>query len=201
MDFRDQPFVNSSAVKFKSSNRIWLGYFQNRDFISPIESVFRREILDVIEMKSEAQQEFEKLKEYEVIHIRQGDTKSPTNMKRVGVLDNTYYKRNLSQISDYRHRLVVTDDVEGAKEVLKGIKVDDIYGPDKLDAWESLSLMARSRRVIAANSTFSWWGGFLAIASGAEVIIPKPFFKSAELETNGAFKYPGFIETFSSFLE
>jgi Glycosyl transferase family 11 len=201
MDFRDQPFVNSSAVKFNGSNCMWLGYFQNYDFISPIENVFRSEILKVIEMKSGEEKEFDKLKEYEVIHIRQGDTKSPTNMKRVGVLDHTYYKRNLSQLSDYRHRLVVTDDVEGAREVLKGIKVDDIYGPDKLDAWESLSLMARSRRLIVANSTFSWWGGFLAIASGAEVVIPKPFFNSAELETNGAFKYPGFTETFSSFLE
>ena len=137
----------------------------------------------------------------EVIHIRQGDTTTSENKKRVGVLSDTFYKNILSRNSELSYRVVITDDVEGAKQVLHGISVDAIFGPRELDPWQSLYLMAHSKRLIMANSTFSWWGGFLALLKGAEVIIPEPFFNSPELDTRGALNYPGFATTKSHFVE
>ena len=200
-DYRRQPLLHPTEIDFSKRSKVFVGYFQNEAFIRPIEDVMRTEILSVLTNRLSVELRSRIPEGVEVIHVRQGDTKSPTNMRRVGILDRVFYRNVLGNVSDYRSRLVVTDDVEGARDVLDGVPVDYIYGPNDLDPWESLFLMAQAKRLVMANSTFSWWGGFLALKNDAEVVIPKPFFVSAELQSEGALKYPGFIEQTSSFMQ
>ena len=200
-DFRGQPFISREKMGKTSAKNTYLGYFQNIEFIKPIAETIHREITQVLEAKEKKLPLFTEQRNIEVIHIRQGDTNSPVNKKRVGILNRDFYERILRRRTGFGCRIVVTDDVEGAKRVLQGIEVDCIYGPDDLDPWQSLSVMTNATRLVVANSTFSWWGGFLALRNEAEVIIPKPFFISSELDTRGALKYPGFMEAESSFIQ
>ena len=198
-DYRNQPFIDPKDIDFSSSKANYLGYFQNKAFVQPIGSILFNEFF--LELSNRVKTSIGHSTDVEVIHIRQGDTNTPANKKRVGVLSETFYKNILSRNSELSHRVVITDDVEGAKQVLQGISVDEIFGPRELDPWQSLHLMAQSKRLIMANSTFSWWGGFLALFKGAEVIIPEPFFNSPELDTRGALNYPGFSTAKSHFVE
>lgn len=198
-DYRNQPFIDPTDVDFSSTKSNYLGYFQNKAFVQPIQSILFNEFF--LELSNRVKTSIGHSTDMEVIHIRQGDTNTPANKKRVGVLSETFYKNILSRNSELSHRVVITDDVEGAKQVLQGISVDEIFGPRELDPWQSLHLMAQSKRLIMANSTFSWWGGFLALFKGAEVIIPEPFFNSPRLDTRGALNYPGFSTTKSYFIE
>lgn len=201
LDCRAKPFISPFEIKNPEKYDKFLGYFQNLAFIKPAESILLDEIHEVLSKRTDIESKIGLLENTEVIHVRQGDTNSINNKKRVGILSSTFYRRLIGKRKSFQRRLVVTDDIEGAREVLREIKVDHIYGTDELDPWETLSLMAKSKRLITANSTLSWWGGFLALANGAEVIIPKPFFINPELETDGVLKYPGFSEFKSEFVE
>jgi len=46
--------------------------------------------------------------------------------------------------------------------------------------------------MISANSTLSWWGGYLALKRGAASFIPYPWFKNWTPEVGSAFNFPGF---------
>ncbi len=200
-DYRKQPFLYPKEVDLLKRGKVFVGYFQNEAFVRPIDNVMRTELLSVLSNRLSVELKSRIPEGAEVIHVRQGDTKSLANMRRVGILDKFFYRNVLGKVSDCRSRLVVTDDIEGARDVLNGVPVDHIYGPNDMDPWESLFLMAKAKRLVIANSTFSWWGGFLALKNDAEVVIPKPFFVGAELQTEGALKYPGFIEKSSSFMQ
>ena len=49
------------------------------------------------------------------------------------------------------------------KKLIKNKKYNLILG-DKLcsTAWESIVIMSQAKYVVASNSTFSWWGGYLS---------------------------------------
>jgi hypothetical protein len=67
-----------------------------------------------------------------------------------------------------------------------------------LNVYQALAVMGRSSRLFTANSTLSWWGGFLAEGQGGNVVIPNPFFKNTQPAPGNAFQFPNF-ETLPSF--
>ena len=52
--------------------------------------------------------------------------------------------------------------------------------------------MTRGGTLVTANSTFSWWGGRLALAGGAKVYIPSPWLNNPKIEVKDAFEHPDF---------
>lgn len=200
IDLRHSPFINPQEIEIDNSKNCYIGYFQNKEYVIFSEAELESEIRKVLLFKQTVNEKTLKFQNAEVIHIRQGDTNTEFNRKRVGILDSSYYQDLLGNTNSSRLRIVLTDDLEGARKILNGIKVDCIIGPEDLNPWESLQVMAQCQRLIAANSTFSWWGGFLASKKGAEVVIPKPFFVSPQLAMGDSLKYPGFDESPSSFI-
>lgn len=116
---------------------------------------------------------------YQVIHIRKGDYL--TTDTSYGVLSADYYLRNLGT---EKFSVVVTDDLDGAQEIVGRIRPDFVFTPRNSTAWETLKIMQHSNRLIMANSTLSWWGGFLASRRGSEVISPNPFYSDLDDRTN-----------------
>lgn len=78
----------------------------------------------------------------EVIHIRQGDTMTPQNIKRVGLLSSKYYEQILEKKSNLL-RIVVTDDLVGARKTLCNLDIDLWFGPKDLNAVQAWTLMSR----------------------------------------------------------
>lgn len=189
-----EPFT---ILPVSRASELYFGYFQNSSMVYELADTLIPELLFCLENRELTKLE-KQLEGSEVIHIRQGDTKTPKNLERVGVLDSLYY----SNLPERRStsRVVVTDDVLGAKAILGNQDVDGFYGPEQLDVISSLRVMARSSTLFTANSTLSWWGGVLAQSYGASVYIPEPFFRNVNPLPGDAFNYPGFNRLPSFFL-
>lgn len=187
-DLTSKPFLGPESISF-TQEKSYLGYFQNKDFVAKVIESVAPEILQSFFSRTSDTLYLDG--EYEVVHVRRGDTASNYNKQRVGLLSRTYYASTLDESFDGK-RYVISDDACVAREVMKHINYTEIMGPKSLDVIQSLQLMSRAKRVVAANSTLSWWGGLLASLKGAQVVIPSPFFKSVDLSTNGALDYLGF---------
>ena len=132
---------------------------------------------------------------YQVIHIRKGDYL--TTDTSYGVLSAEYYLRNLGT---EKFSVVVTDDLDGAPEIVGRIRPDFVFTPRNSTAWETLKIMQHSNRLIMANSTLSWWGGFLASRRGSKVISPNPFYSDLDENTNGLLQARYFQPSNSEFI-
>jgi hypothetical protein len=54
------------------------------------------------------------------------------------------------------------------------------FSPEDTNELESFYHLSRGTKLVIANSSFSWWAGYLAAAKGAEVYAPQPWFKSED---------------------
>jgi hypothetical protein len=119
------------------------------------------------------------------VHIRHGDYIK--TWSHYGVLSSDYYEDALSNLESSKidEIWIFTDSsnlILDEWEFLKPFKVRIINPPDTSTASESLAAMSRAQWIITANSTFSWWGGFMSSPSRKTVLYPTPFFrKGAEI--------------------
>jgi hypothetical protein len=120
------------------------------------------------------------------LHVRRGDYVSLASAARLhGALDLPYYEAALQrmreQVEGARY-FVFSDDIAWCREHLPLGASEAVYvgHNTSADAWQDLVLMARSRHHIIANSSFSWWGAWLADlrrgASAHVVIAPARWF-------------------------
>ncbi len=106
------------------------------------------------------------------IHIRRGD------FVKYGLVCNLdYYYRAVSYINSKvknAHFYIFSDDVKWAKE---NLKIDNPHTfvdiNDGSAGYCDLELMKNCRHNIAANSTFSWWAGYLNQNPDKIVLAPK----------------------------
>jgi hypothetical protein len=131
--------------------------------------------------------------DYEAIHIRRGDYKTLINT--FGLLDLDWYQQNLSRKNPL---VIATDDLAGSREIIKKLRPDFLLDPEEVSPWQTLKILSSSKRLIMANSTFSWWAGYIASEKDNEVIFPKPFYKS-EPWKNEVLEFPKSITKLSSF--
>ena len=196
-DTSNDPFL-VDCYTFKE--KYHQGYFQNHEIVSVVKEVVVPELIKSLFSRKSATSELEKkLFGAQIIHVRQGDTMTPQNMQRVGVLSSEYYF-NIPKRSDVLN-IVLTDDPTGAKKIIDHRKVDAFLGPEELDVAATLRVRANASSLYAANSTLAWWGGVLAKDKGAEVYIPKPFFRNVNPKPGVAFDFPGFKFFRSKFMD
>lgn len=193
-DYSNDPF----AIPHRKKTTLYLsGYFQNWQIVDAVRYVVFKELSETLfkEGKSELER---KLMGTQIVHIRQGDTLEPANRMRVGVLSRRYYENLPPKRGEKRY--VITDDLVGASRLLKGLDFDGIYGPEEVNALAALRIMSCASKLFTANSTLSWWGGFLAIHQGGEVVIPHPFFRNVSPDPGEAFIFPEFAILSSDFI-
>lgn len=113
-----------------------------------------------------------------VVNVRRGDYYSdPVHRARYGWDIPGYLADALSRTAPADRIRVVSDDAHWCREHLDGIlrsraaRVD--Y--DEPNPVENFRAIAGARRLIGTNSTFSYWGGYVASArfDDAEVIMPR----------------------------
>jgi len=120
-------------------------------------------------------------KESVAIHFRRGDYDSnPLAAGYHGYPGHSYYYNAMKIISDMCMRprfYVFSDDPEWVKrEIVFPIDVEYVTHNLSKDSYEDLRLMTNCKHVILANSSFSWWGGWLGSNPDRIVIAPKRWF-------------------------
>jgi hypothetical protein len=183
-------FGNSNSSTFQK--KLASGYFQHWRHIDNAWSHFGLELNSTISKVKIPENLSTQIQESAVLHIRQGDLNNVKNT--MGILSAQYYSRALDQLfidCPGKNVIVVTDDVPGAQKVLDMKRITRIIGPETLDAWQTLKIMSLAPYLVTANSTLSWWGGYLANKAGATVVFPQPWFLNWHEEVGDAFYFPG----------
>jgi hypothetical protein len=101
------------------------------------------------------------------IHVRRGDYVG--NPFYVQLWKTDYYKKAMELFPNEKF-LVFSDDIEWCKAHFMGNQFEFSEGNDEVT---DLNLMAGCKAVIIANSSFSWWGGYL---SKGKVVAPKEWY-------------------------
>ena len=137
------------------------GYFQSYKYFEQVQNVVRW-------FFQPKRPKFQQQQNTTALHIRRTDYLSGNCQEVLGV---DYYNAAIEQIKPTR-LIVFSDDIIWAKENIKpGIEIE--YSTR--NELEDLELMSRCDSHIIANSTFSWWGAYLA--NSKRVISPSKWFK------------------------
>lgn len=118
------------------------------------------------------------------VHVRRGFYIEPTLTKSKMVIDSSdyYYKAFdiISQNVDNPIFYVFSDDIEWAKNNLKGRNFVFISHNKGSNSYLDMYLMSLCQHFIIANSAFSWWPAWLSPNEDKIVIIPKPWIRESE---------------------
>lgn len=121
------------------------------------------------------------------LHVRRGDYMLPENQRIQGLVTRPYYEGSLAHL----RRLgldgpvylatdspaVVRKEFDGMGEFLP---IDPPKGTHPL---EVVLILSRVDGLVIANSSFSWWAGFLGERPGRVVFAPRPWFTRSTVDT------------------
>ena len=155
------------------------GYWQNEGFFKHI----REQVLNAFSFPVFTDNENEQLARMLLIrnsvsvHIRRGDyLKEPIWC----VCTDDYYRKGIDYLKtrdNVDFLCVFSDDIPWCRENLKELANEmDIAFVDwnrGKDSFRDMQLMSYCKHNIIANSTFSWWGGWLGRREGKIVVAPK----------------------------
>ncbi len=110
------------------------------------------------------------------IHVRRGDYLAGGNESIYAGLDRDYYKAALAQLCQHLKQprfFCFSDDPQAARRELDLPRETVFVDHNGSAGHEDLRLMSLCRHHVIANSTFSWWGAWLAEHPSQVVIAPK----------------------------
>jgi hypothetical protein len=182
--------VDSHLPGPKLQGKPWLvtGFYIDQKYAAINEETLVTEILEFARGKCIASKNLEKIKTlgaYQIMHIRRGDFVN--NGANFGLLSLEYYLSNRTKTS-----LVLA--IENQSEVSKFAEIlnpDVILTKENSTVWETLLAFSAASDVVISNSTYAWWGGFLASCNGNVVRIPEPFYLNQD-SVNRYFRYKYF---------
>lgn len=194
------PCVRETAFRFDPSildapDEIYLdGYWQSERYFEDAAAVIRSEISFRSPPAGPNAEMYEEIKSTPAsvsVHVRRGDYVSQPEAQRVlGTCDPEYYSAAaaylLKHLADQNGAgdarfFVFSDDPGWVRQNLRlpgRMTVVAHNGPET--AYEDLRLMSGCQYHIIANSTFSWWGAWLASDLNKVVIAPKRWFRAPE---------------------
>ena len=166
------------ANTYKDKTILFDGYFQNYayitdDFINKL--TFSEDIIKRVPFISDKV----------FIHIRGGDY---VNHHVHDVRLKDYYARAIRSFPKETEFVISTNDISYTKSILDLNSIrHSIIEENEID---SLYLMSQCKGGICANSTFSWWGGFLN--KDRHIILPSKWFNNSNTYSKGYY-YPSSI--------
>jgi len=177
----ENEFVNLPDLKVFSLN-VFNGYFQCENYFRFIKKELKVHFV-FPELDGKNKELEKKIIDSNAvsIHIRRGDYVSIDYASRYhGILPLSYYYSAIELLKKNHENLtffIFSDDIEWAKENLKFSNevVFFVSGNVDSDSWKDMALMTKAKHHILANSSFSWWGAWLAEFNGIKIAPSKWF--------------------------
>jgi hypothetical protein len=146
------------------------GYFQSEKYFKHIEDEIRVDFSFKDEILEPCKEMMGSVGEAISLHIRRTDYLQNPNHT---ALDLEYYQTALQQFDSNLPVIIFSDDIEWCRE-------QEIFSDERFmlsesgDQYVDLCLMSLCKHHIIANSSFSWWGAWLA--NSEKVIAPSKWF-------------------------
>jgi hypothetical protein len=120
------------------------------------------------------------------LHVRRGDFVSLNDAAQVhGVCSIEYYRRAISLVRKRCpecHFLIFSNDSQWARAELPLDASAVFVTGNEQQPEQDLALMSACKHHIIANSSFSWWAGWLGYSPDQIVIAPSPWYASPKLD-------------------
>lgn len=173
-------YVHESGFEFNSSmfnlnpepSMSLVGYFQSEKYFKHVEDKIRNQFVFKQEYLNVCKQVFDSHFDNPIcLHVRRGDYIKLSHNHNVLGLD--YYKQALKKFPDDQQVIIFSDDTDWCK-------TQDLFKDDRFlvsegnNPYLDLCLMSMCSDFIIGNSTFSWWGAWLA--NRGKVIAPSKWF-------------------------
>lgn len=165
--FDEELFINCP------DNVDLLGYFQTEKYFKNIEEEIREDFKFENSLQKQCEEFFDEFfgdSKVISLHIRRGDYVVNPNHP---LQDLSYYQEALKYFDDDLPVIVFSDDHKWCNE--QEIFADDRFSISEGNSTDfDLCLMSLCKYHIIANSSFSWWGAWLA--NSEKIIAPKNWF-------------------------
>lgn len=194
----EEGFRDEVLTRVTGSTRVILGYFQN---VSYVDFVF-----DELERRLRGQHQFLSRvahfsEPYLAVHLRFGDYLSSARTRRFhGLTTAGYYRAAvhlLLESTNLRTILAVSDDLQSASRYVESWGLPKSLNLKLVSShseWDDLSSLSGAHAIVCSNSSFSWWGAYLASKlQQARVVVPIPWFTDPSKTTKHLFR-PGWTE-------
>jgi hypothetical protein len=167
------------------------GYFQSENYFINIADIIRNEFKVKNELNSKNKHIAEMIQNTQSVNIcvRRGDfvTDPKANLTH-GVCSLDYYYHCVEQTNQKvknPHFFVFSDDISWCRNNLK-VKYPINYIDHQQDKpHENLRLMSFCKYHIIPNSSFAWWGAWLAANKNKIVFAPKKWFARSDISSEG----------------
>ena len=186
--YYERPFVlepidncqifDLNILNYRYKDAYFRGFWQSENYFKDIREVLLQDFTvktDPNEYRSALLKEIEKNNSIS-LHFRRGDVTNPES--RVGALSFDYYYKAIKFLTDKIKNpnfYIFSDDIAWVKKNFKidfpSVFIQNTFGED----YEDMRLMSRCKHHIIANSTFSWWGAWLATNLQKIVIAPERY--------------------------
>lgn len=155
------------------------GYWQSENYFKDVEETIRKDLKFRPPIDVRNQRMADQIRKTNAVALHVRSFGNPTTFLAENV-SRDYYTRSIKlmeQSIESPHYFVFSNDMDRAQRMvdLKQDKATFVLH-DSMDdtGYADLWLMTLCRHFITANSTFSWWGAWLAESSNKIVICPNP---------------------------
>ena len=143
------------------------GYFSDERYFKVIENIIRKEFIPKKELDERNKKILKKIKASQSVSIHVRRTDYITNKRNIPqFIGLDYYIDSIKKINSKVSNpvfFVFSDDISWCKENLTDLlnNVHFVNHNKGKNAYKDILLMSECKHNIIANSTFSWWGGWL----------------------------------------
>lgn len=177
----------NNDLLFNGQPKYFIGYWQKIKYFEGIENTLRNEFSLKNKLSGENLRTVEKIQSTNsvAVHFRKlyGFSNGRTLQKHIdvhGILSNDYYKEAIDFLCERYtdlHFFIFSDNYKWVKENFNFyVPFTIVSHNDDAHNYEDLRLMSSCKHNIIANSSFSWWAGWLNNNPNKIVIAPNRWF-------------------------
>jgi len=188
-----EPHFHFAPTCLRRPGSVYLeGYWQSEKYFSTVAGCLREDLQVKTPAVGKNLELLDQINECESVsvHFRRGDYASNPGVNQVhGVLGLDYYHRAVEEVSRRLgrdlHLFVFSDDPQWVRENFRpGLPATWVDWNDASACHEDLRLMCHCKHQIVANSSFSWWGGWLNRNPEKIVVAPQRWFVAPEYDSS-----------------
>lgn len=185
LTIRERGVAYNQSVEAAPPDSYLFGFWQSEKYFKDIREDLLRELQPIAPPSARDVVVIDQMRECTAIgvHVRRGDYVTLNSAAAYhGVCSLDYYQRAITHVAsrvDNPGLFIFSDDPDWTRENLRTPhRTHYIAHNAPQDAFQDVRLMSHCRHHVIANSSFSWWGAWLADAQNQIVVAPEKWFQA-----------------------